>query len=110
MQAADPLGVVEFDVLDAVHRGALRSRQTAHRVGSLREQPAGETLLHDVLHRFEEAGLLSSTRYGAGRLYRLTAAGRVRLRSERRSRAAFARLLLRGEVRSSRRCRSGRRG
>lgn len=62
----------------------------------MREQAAGEEVLHDVLHRFEHAGLLSSTRDGAGRLYRLTAAGRARLRSERRFRATFARVMLRG--------------
>jgi hypothetical protein len=98
VQAGDPLGLVEFNVLDAVHRGALRSRRTARQVGSLREQPSGEVFLHDVLRRFERAGLLSSTRDGAGRLYRLTPAGRARLRSERRLRAAFARVLLRGAV------------
>jgi DNA-binding PadR family transcriptional regulator len=98
VQAGDPLGLVEFNVLDAVHRGALRSRRTARQVDSLREQPAGEMVLHDVLRRFEQAGLLSSTRDGAGRLYRLTAAGGARLRSEHRFRAAFDRVLLRGGV------------
>jgi DNA-binding PadR family transcriptional regulator len=53
-------------------------------------------VLHDVLHRFEQAGLLSSTRDGAGRRYRLTSAGRARLRFERRLRVALARVLLRG--------------
>jgi DNA-binding PadR family transcriptional regulator len=102
VHAGDPLGPVEFDVLDAVHRGALRSRRSARQLGSLREQPGGEAVLHDVLRRFERAGLMSSTRDGAGRLYRLTAAGRARLRSERRLRAAFARALLRGEARRAR--------
>jgi DNA-binding PadR family transcriptional regulator len=63
-------------------------------------------VLHDVLRRFEQAGLLSSARDDAGRLYRLTAAGRARLRSERRLRAAFTRVLLRGEF-QRRRCRAG---
>jgi DNA-binding PadR family transcriptional regulator len=55
-------------------------------------------VLHDVLRRFEQAGLLSSTRDAAGRRYRLTSAGRARLRFERGLRMAFIRVLLRGEV------------
>ncbi|HET6870449.1 MAG TPA: hypothetical protein VFH80_31335 [Solirubrobacteraceae bacterium] len=98
MHADDPLGLVEFNVLDAVSRGALRARRTARQVPGLREQAAGEVVLHDVLRRFEHAGLLSSTRDDAGRLYRLTAAGRARLRSERRFRATFARVMLRREI------------
>ena len=62
----------------------------------MREQPAGEVILRDVLRRFEHAGLLSSSRDGSGRLYRLTAAGRARLRAERRFRVTFARVMLRG--------------
>jgi DNA-binding PadR family transcriptional regulator len=102
VHAGDPLGVVEFNVLIAVHRGALRARRGARQVTGLREEPAGEVVLHDVLRRFEQAGLLTSTRDGAGRQYRLTAAGRARLRCERRFRAAFARVVLRGEVRRAR--------
>jgi DNA-binding PadR family transcriptional regulator len=98
VDAGDPLGLIEFTVLDAVHRGALRSRTTARQVGSLRGQPAGEVVLHDVLRRFEQAGLLSSTRDAAGRRYRLTSAGRARLRFERGLRMAFIRVLIRGEV------------
>jgi len=41
---------------------------------------------------------MSSARDGAGRAYQVTAAGRARLRSERRMRAAFAQVLLRGAV------------
>jgi DNA-binding PadR family transcriptional regulator len=52
-----------------------------------------------VLRRFEQAGLVNSTRDGAGRLYGLTAAGRARLRSERGLRMTFARVVLRGEAR-----------
>jgi DNA-binding PadR family transcriptional regulator len=102
VHAGDPLGLVEFNVLDVVHRGALRGRCTARHVTALREQPAGEAVLHDVLRRLEHAGLLSSTRDGAGRRYRLTAAGRARLRSERRFRATFARLMLRSEIQRAR--------
>jgi hypothetical protein len=49
----------------------------AREIHNLRERPGGEVLLHDALRRREQAGLLSSTRDGAGRLYRLTAAGRA---------------------------------
>jgi DNA-binding PadR family transcriptional regulator len=98
VHGADPLGLIEFNVLDAVHRGRLRGRRSARQVSALREQAAGEVVLHDVLRRFEHAGLLSSTRDGAGRLYRLTPAGRARLRSERRFRSTFARVMLRGEI------------
>jgi DNA-binding PadR family transcriptional regulator len=106
MSASDPLGLVEFNVLDAVHRGALRHRRTARQITGLREQPAGESVLHDVLRRFEQAGLVDSVRDGRGRLYRLTPAGRARLRSERGFRGAFARVLLRGEARGTT-CRAG---
>lgn len=97
MEVGDPLGYVEFAVLDAVHRGSLRSRRTAGQVRGLREQPAGEVILHDVLRGCERDGLVSSTRDGRGRLYRLTAAGRTRLRADRRFRAAMIRMLLRGQ-------------
>jgi predicted MarR family transcription regulator len=99
MGVRDPLGHVEFVVLDAVHRGALRSRRTAAKVPGLREQPAGDVILHDVLRRCERDGLVSSTRDGRGRLYQLTAAGRACLRADRRFRAAMVRLLLRAAER-----------
>jgi DNA-binding PadR family transcriptional regulator len=51
-------------------------------------------ILHEVLHRCERAGLLSSARDSTGRLYRLTAAGRARLRADRRFRVALVRALL----------------
>jgi hypothetical protein len=95
MGVGDPLGHVEFAVLDAVHRGSLCSRRTAGQVRGLREQPAGDVILHNVLRRCERDGLLSSTRDGGGRLYRLTRAGRARLHADRRFRAALARMLLR---------------
>jgi DNA-binding PadR family transcriptional regulator len=105
VHARDPLGLVEFNVLDAVHRGALRHRRTARQVTGLREEPAGEVILHDVLRRLEQGGLVNSTRDDTGRLYQLTASGRARLRSERGFRATFARVFLRcggptGEVRA----------
>src|SRR5438105_542465 len=73
MEADDPLGNVEFAVLDAVHRGALRSRRTAQRIAVLRDQPAGETIFHEVPRRCEHDGLLRSERNRAGRWYALTA-------------------------------------
>jgi DNA-binding PadR family transcriptional regulator len=95
MEAGDALGQVEFAVLDAVYRGALRSRQTARQIQSLRAVPAGEAILHDVLHRSEERGLLQGERVASGRRYALTPAGRARLRAERRFRFALARALIR---------------
>ena len=97
VQAGDPLGHVEYTVLDAVHRGALRSRRTAKQIQSLRDQPAGEVILNEALHRCERAGLLRSERDSAGRLYGLTAAGRARLRADRRFRTALVRALLRAQ-------------
>jgi hypothetical protein len=41
MSGSDVLGPVEFAVLEAVHRGALRSRLSARQVSALRDQPAG---------------------------------------------------------------------
>jgi hypothetical protein len=48
---SEPLGWVEFTVIEAVHRGALRSRQTARQVAGLRLEPAGDALLHEALRR-----------------------------------------------------------
>jgi DNA-binding PadR family transcriptional regulator len=95
MQAADPLGLVEFAVIDAVNRGALRSRQTADRVPVLSHEPGGDALVHDALRRCERRGLLSSKRVRSGRRYEVTAAGRKRLRADRRFRTALIGVLLR---------------
>jgi hypothetical protein len=95
MEGGDPLGLVEFAVIDAVSRGALRSRQTADRVPGLRREPAGDALVHEALRRCERSGLLSSERLCSGRRYELTAAGRARLRAERRFRVALLGVLLR---------------
>jgi DNA-binding PadR family transcriptional regulator len=91
----EPLGLIEFAVLDAVHRGGLRFRATARQIRGLREQPAGDALLHDVLHRCERDGLLQGRRDAAGRRYELTAAGRARLRADRNFRHALIHLLAR---------------
>jgi DNA-binding PadR family transcriptional regulator len=95
MQKGPPLGHAEFAVLDAVHRGTLRSRQAVLHVRTSRGQPAGPAVLHDALHRCEQAGLLTSRREASGRVYKLTASGRARLRTDRRFRLALGRLLAR---------------
>jgi DNA-binding PadR family transcriptional regulator len=95
MESDGTLGVVEFAVMESVARGALRSRQTAQQISALSEQPAGEAILHDVLHRCERGGLLRSSRHSSGRRYELTSAGRIRLRADRRFRAALVRVLAR---------------
>jgi DNA-binding PadR family transcriptional regulator len=92
----DPLGLVEFAVIDAVNRGALRSRQTADRVPGLRHEPAGDALVNEALRRCERRGLLWSKRVRSGRRYEVTAAGRARLRADRRFRAALFGVLARG--------------
>ena len=97
MEAGGGLGLVEFAVLDAVHRGTLRSRCTAGQIRVLREEPAGEVILHDVLRRCERSGLVRTWRDSSGRNYALSAAGRARLRTDRRFRTAVVRLVLRGE-------------
>jgi DNA-binding transcriptional regulator PaaX len=95
MAADDALGQFEFAVLNAVHRGALRSRRTARKVPALRGCPGQEDVLHDVLRRCEHQGLLRSERDANGRRYELTPAGRTRLRADRAFRLALARLLSR---------------
>jgi hypothetical protein len=98
MRAGDALGQVEFAVLDAVSRGALGSRRTAWKIPALRERPAGEAILHEALRRCEHDGLLRSKRDSSGRRYELTAAGRARLRADRRFRLALVCLLARGSA------------
>lgn len=95
MGSGDELGRVEFAVLESVSRGVLRSRRTAQQVHVLRDQPAGEAILHEVLRRCERDGLLYSRRDTSGRRYELTAAGRVRLGADRGFRAALVRVLAR---------------
>ena len=95
MEPGDALGLFEFSVLESVSSGALRPRCTAQRIDVLREHSSGEAILHDVLRRCERGGLLCSSRDSSGRRYELTAAGRVRLRADRRFRAALVRTLAR---------------
>jgi hypothetical protein len=54
MEPVDLLGRREVAILDAVHRGAMRSRACAGQVRALVDEPASEALLHDTLRRFEE--------------------------------------------------------
>jgi DNA-binding PadR family transcriptional regulator len=98
MDPDDTIGLVEFAVLESVARGALRSRSTAKQIDILRERPAGEAILHDVLRRCERRGLLHSSRVSSGRLYELTAAGRARLRTDRGFRTALFRVLARSRL------------
>jgi hypothetical protein len=95
METLDPLGGIEFAVIDAVHRGALRSRRTPRQIPGLRQEPAGYALMHEALRRCERSGLLRGEREPSGRRYELTPAGRARLRAERRFRAALLGTLLR---------------
>jgi len=95
MEVGDTLGQIEFAVLEAVHRGALRSRRTTRQIHVLQRQPDGETILHNALHQREQNGLLFSRRDASGRQCNLTPAGRVRLRADRQFRAALARVLAR---------------
>src|SRR5947209_13082946 len=95
MESDDTVGLVEFAVLESVSRGTLRSRRTAQQIDVLRDQPAGDAILHGVLRRCERCGLLRSSRDSSGRRYELTAAGRVRLRADRRFRAALVGMLAR---------------
>jgi DNA-binding PadR family transcriptional regulator len=101
MKARDPLGPVEFAVLEAVHRGALRHRRTVGQVPALHRHPAGEAILHRALRLCELEGLVRGSRDASGRRYELTAAGRARLRADRRFRTALVRALLGGQRRSS---------
>ena len=67
MQAGEALGHVEFAVLGAVQRGALRACASARRIPILGEQPDGEAILHAVLRYCEREGLLHGTRDASGK-------------------------------------------
>jgi hypothetical protein len=56
VEAGDALGQVEFAVLEAVHRGTLRSRRTARKITALGKLAAGEAILHATLRRCEHGG------------------------------------------------------
>jgi len=90
-------GAIEIEVLDALHRGALRSCCSAVQLVGLREEPAGEYLLHQILGRCERPGLVLKHRDAAGRYWTLTPAGRVRLRTRRHFARALATLLVRSQ-------------
>jgi hypothetical protein len=99
MASDDLLGPIEVAVLDALHRGALRSRCSAVQLDGLRDEPAGEYLLHQVLGHCEEQGLVLKNRDATGRNWTLTRAGRARLRRRHRFARALATLLVRSQSR-----------
>ncbi len=94
----DLLGPIDVIVLEALHRGALRARCTAKRIPVLRDDPAGERLLHETLRRCERHSLVASTRRAGERSYALTPKGRARLRTHRRFGLALASLVARSHV------------
>ena len=89
MVGNDLPGPFEAAVLHALHRGALEARCSARAIPALRDEPAGEYLLHEILNRCEDRGLVRSDRHRDRRQWRLTPEGRARLRTHRR----FARTL-----------------
>src|ERR1700730_10288624 len=88
-------GPVETAVLHALHQGALGTRCSARAIPALRDEPTGEQLLHEFLDRCAERGLVRSDRHHDRREWRLTRAGRARLRARRRFAQALARVLAR---------------
>jgi hypothetical protein len=68
-------GPVETAVLDALHRGALGVRCSARAIPALRDEPTGEQLLHEILNRCEERGLVRSDRRPDRREWRLMQQG-----------------------------------
>jgi DNA-binding HxlR family transcriptional regulator len=88
-------GPVEAAVLDALHRGALGVRCSARAIPGLRDEPAGEQLLHEILNRCEERGLVRTERHPDRREWRLTPAGRTRLRTRQRFARALASVMAR---------------
>ena len=99
MAGDDLLGPVEMAVLDALHRGALRSRCSAVQIAGLRDEPAGEYVLHEILGRFDEQGLVRTRRDAGSRHWTLTPAGRARLRTRRHFARALATLIVRSQPR-----------
>jgi DNA-binding PadR family transcriptional regulator len=96
MQAPELLSIHEIAILAAVQRGAVRPGAIARRVPAL--EPAAEVLLHDALRCCEHRGFLRSRRRPSGRSYSLTAAGRARLRAQRRFARALAALMARSRL------------
>jgi len=94
----DLLGPIDVIVLEALHRGALRARCTAARVAVLRDDPAGERLLHETLRRCEQHSLVASCRRAGERSYALTLKGRARLRTQQRFGLALASLVARSRI------------
>ncbi len=88
-------GPLETAVLHALHRGALRARCSARAIPALRDEPTGEHLLHEILDRCEEQGLVRRDRHHDRREWTLTPAGRAQLRTRRRFAQALAIVLAR---------------
>ena len=65
----------------------------------LRDVPAGEYLLHQILRHCQEQGLVLKHRDATGRHWTLTPAGRARLRARRGFARALATLLVRSQPR-----------
>ncbi len=86
-------------VLDALHRGALGSRCSAVQISGLRDEPAGEYVLHKILGRFEDQGLVRTRRDASSRHWTLTPAGRARLHTRRHFARALATLIVRSQPR-----------
>lgn len=95
MVGAELPGPVETAVLHALQRGALTARCSARAIPALRDKPAGEHLLHEILDRCEEQGLVRSNRHRDRREWTLTPAGQARLRTRRRFAEALAIVLAR---------------
>ncbi|MGH2852025.1 MAG: hypothetical protein ACRDLP_15600 [Solirubrobacteraceae bacterium] len=98
MEAPELLPMHEIAILAAVQRGALRAGVIARRVPALGDEPAAEVLLHDALRCCEHRGFVRSRRTPRGRSYSLTAAGRARLRAQRRFACALAALMARSRL------------
>jgi hypothetical protein len=97
MAGDDLLGPVEIAVIDALHRGALRSRCSAVQIAGLRDEPAGDYVLHTILGRLEEQGLVWTRRDASSRHWMLTPAGRARLRRRRQFARTLATLIVRSQ-------------
>jgi DNA-binding PadR family transcriptional regulator len=98
MEVPELLPMHEIAILAAVQRGALRPGASARRVPALDDQPTAEVLMHDALRCCEHRGYLRSRRTPRGRSYSLTAAGRARLRAQRRFACALAALMARSRL------------
>ena len=98
MSGEDLLGPIDAIVLEALRSGALRPRCTARRIPVLRDDPAGERLLHETLRRCDHDSLVTSCRRAGERTYALTPNGRARLWTHGRFGVALSALIARTRV------------